>query len=302
MTWAVVARKDFQDAVRSHWLWALSALFVVVLALPPALIIADVVQVGTGESGQLNTDLFVFLLRDTMTLLVPIIAVVLAYAAVTGERDSGTLKLLLSLPHSRRDVVAGKALGRGAVLVLPVLAGFVVAALVFLATPVSLNPGPFFAFALLSAVVGLVFVAIAVGISAGSRSSRASMIGAVGVYVLFTLFWNQFANGAVRLLTDHAGLEGAGRVKFHLFLKVLNPTQAYKTLVARLFTDSAVAARVNLVGGSGLAGQLNRQAYASALGDSVPVYLSDPFVAAVLVVWLVGAPAAGYLVFRDADL
>lgn len=301
MTWEAVARKDFQDAIRSHWLWALSALFVTVLALPPALIIADVIQVGQGTEG-LNTDLFVILMRDTMTLLVPIIAVVLAYAAITGERDSGTLKLLLSLPHSRRDIVVGKAIGRGAVIVLPVLAGFVVAAFVFLATPVSLNAGTFFAFALLSAVIGVVFVAIAVGISAGARSSRASMIGAVGVYVLFTLFWNQFANGAVRLLNDYAGVEGAARVKVHLFLKVLNPTQAYKTLVARLFTDDPVGARVNLVSGSGIQGQLNAQLYAEALGGSVPFYLSDAFVGLLLLVWLVAAPAVGYYVFREADL
>ena len=302
MTWEVVARKDFQDAVRSHWLWALSALFVTVLALPPALIIADVIPITNQATDGLNTDLFVFLMRDTMTLLVPIIAVVLAYAAITGERDSGTLKLLLSLPHSRRDVVIGKAVGRGAVIVLPVLAGFVVAAVVFLATPVSLNAGPFFAFAVLSAGVGVVFVAISVGISAAARSSRASMIGAVGVYVLFTLFWNQFTNGAVRLLNDYAGVEGAARVKLHLFLKVLNPTQAYKTLVATLFTDTAVAARVNLVGGSTLQGQLNAQLYANALGESVPFYLTDAFVGLVLVAWLVAAPALGFYVFREADL
>lgn len=301
MTWGAVARKDFQDAVRSHWLWALSALFVTVLALPPALIIADIIQVGQGGEG-LNTDLFVFLMRDTMTLLVPIIAVVLAYAAITGERDSGTLKLLLSLPHSRRDVVIGKAVGRGVVIVLPVLAGFVVAALVFLATPVSLNAGTFFAFAFLSAVIGVVFVAIAVGISAGARSSRASMIGAVGVYVLFTLFWNQFANGIVRLLNDYAGVEGATRVKLHLFLKVLNPSQAYKTLVARLFTDDPVAARVNLVGGQGIQGQLNAQMYAQTLGETVPFYLSDVFVGLLLFGWLLAAPALGFYVFREADL
>ncbi|MFB6360797.1 MAG: ABC transporter permease [Halobacteriales archaeon] len=300
MTWEAVARKDFQDAVRSHWLWGLSGLFIIVLALPPALIVADIIQIG--QSGNLNTDLFVFLMRDTMTLLVPIIAIVLAYASITGERDSGTLKLLLSLPHSRRDVVVGKALGRGAVMVLPVLAGFVVAAVVFLATPVSLNAGPFFMFAVLSAGIGLVFIGIAVGISSGTGSSRASMISAVGVYVVFTLFWNQFANGVINLLTDHAGLEGAGRVKLHLFLKVVNPTQAYKTLVARLFTDGPVAARVNLVGGSGLQSQLNAQIYAQTLGDSVPFYLSDPFVVILLLGWLAVGPALGYLTFREADL
>jgi ABC-2 type transport system permease protein len=301
VTWEVVARKDFQDAVRSYWLWGLSALFIIVLALPPALIVADIINVGRG-GGNLNTDLFVFLMRDTMTLLVPIIAIVLAYASITGERDSGTLKLLLSLPHSRRDVVAGKAIGRGAVMVLPVIAGFVVAAVVFLATPVSLNASPFFLFAVLSAGIGLVFIGIAVGISSGTGSSRGSMIGAVGIYVVFTLFWNQFADGLIGLLNDYAGVSGAGRVKLHLFLKVLNPTQAYKTLVARLFTDSPVAARVNLIGGSGIQGQLNAQLYAQSLGESVPFYLSDPFVVMLLLAWLVAGPAIGFYVFRDADL
>ncbi|MFB6352648.1 MAG: ABC transporter permease [Halobacteriales archaeon] len=296
MTWAVVARKDFRDAVRSHWLWVLSALFVAVLALPPALIVADLVAVQSGAN-DVFTEFYVrVLMDDTMTFLVPVIAVVLAYASVTGERDSGTLKLLLSLPHSRRDVVVGKAVGRGTVIVLPVLAGFVVTALVFLATPISLSPGPFVAFALLSALVGVVFVGIAVGVSAGTRSSRASMIGAVGVYVLFTLFWNQFVRGVIRLLSDYAGLSGAPRVKLHLFLKVLNPSQAYKTLVARVFADSAVAARVSLIGG------LQRLQYGQLLGDSVPFYLSDPFVGLVLLAWLVAAPAAGYYAFREADL
>jgi len=187
-------------------------------------------------------------------------------------------------------------------MVLPVLAGFVVAAVVFLATPVSLNAGPFFMFAVLSAGIGLVFIGVAVGISSGTGSSRASMISAVGVYVVFTLFWNQFANGVIDLLTNHAGLEGAGRVKLHLFLKVVNPTQAYKTLVARLFTDGAVAARVNLVGGSGLQSQLNAQLYAQTLGESVPFYLSDPFAVILLLAWLVVGPALGYLAFREADL
>lgn len=305
MTWQAVARKDFQDAVRSYWVWGLSALFITVLALPPVLIVLDVIQVGAaqgGENGELTTDIFVFLMRDTMTVLVPIIAIVVAYASIAGERDSGTLKLLLSLPHSRRDVVAGKVTGRSGVVVLPILLGFVVAAFVFLLTPVSLSGGSFAMFAVLTAILGVIFVAIAVGVSAGAQSSRRAMIGTVGVYVLFTLLWNQFADGVIRLLEDHTGLAADFRVPFHLFLKVLNPTQAYKTLVARLFVDDPVQARVNLMGGGGLQGALNRQAYAQQLTDGVPIYLTDEFIVILLLVWIVAAPVAGYLVFRETDL
>jgi ABC-2 type transport system permease protein len=55
----------------------------------------------------------------------PIVGVVVGYNAVSGGRESGSLKLLLSLPHSRADVVFGKVVGRGAALSLAVFAGVV---------------------------------------------------------------------------------------------------------------------------------------------------------------------------------
>ena len=305
MTWIAIARKDFQDAVRSYWLWGLSAIFVGVLATPPALIFFDVIQVSAqqGQNGGLTTDLYVFLMRDTMTLLVPIIAIVVAYASVVGERESGTLKLLLSLPHSRRDVVVGKAVGRGGVVLLPVVVGFAAAALVFLVIPVSFRADSYFAFAGLTVALAAVFVAIAVGVSAAAQTSRRAVIGTVGLYVAFTLFWNQFSNGVRQLLTEYANVGSEVWVPVHLFVKLLNPTQSYKTLVIRIFADDPVAARLNLVGGSNfLQRSINQQVYSDALGGTLPIYLSDPAVAVYFLAWLVAVPALGYLAFRDADL
>lgn len=299
MTWHAIARKDFQDAIRSYWLWGLSALFIGVISLPPALIVLDVIQIAApqqGEGSELTTDVFLFLLQDTMTVLVPIIAIVVAYAAIAGERDTGTLKLLLSLPHSRLDVVLGKIVGRGSVVVLPVFLGFLVSSIVFVGTPVSLAVWNFVSFAVLTALLGLVFVGIAVGISAAAQTARRAMIGTVGVYVLFTLLWGQFVNGVLQLLRDHTSLTLESRVPIHLFLSTLNPTQSYKSLVAILYTDEPLGARLQLVGG------LLRQPYADALGNSVPAYLSDPAVFVLFVSWLVIFPLAGYLVFEEADL
>lgn len=306
MTWDAVARKDFNDAVRSYWLWGLSVVFVGVLATPPALIFFDVIQVSApdgGGGGGLSTDAYVFLMRDTMTLLVPIIAIVVAYASIVGERESGTLKLLLALPHSRRDVVVGKAVGRGGVVVLPVVLGFAAAAIVFFAVPVTFRARSYFLFVALTTLLAGVFVAIAVGVSAGATTNRRAVIGTVGLYVAFTLFWNQFSDGVKQLLTDHAGVGFDTVVPIHLFVKVLNPTQAYKTLVVRLFTDDPVGARLNLVGGANfLQRSINQQTYAEALGDSLPVYLSDPAIVVILLLWTVGAPALGYYAFNEADL
>lgn len=294
MSWNVVARKDFQDAVRSRWLWALSVLFIVFFTVP-AYLFSDRLG-GAAQGGQsLSSDMFLGLLASINSFFIPIIAIVVAYAAIAGERESGTLKLLLSLPHSRQDIVTGKVLGRSGVLSLPILAGFFVAAIVFLVTPVSFEFGNFVLFALLTVLLGLVFVGISVGISAGSSSNRRAMIGTVGLFVIFTLFWNRFSSGMLRILADRTDLGNEALVRTHLFLKILNPTQAYKSLVHSL-TMSPIDARVQLVGG------MRGRMYKQVLGDSLPAYLSDPAVFAVFALWAIVVPVLGYLVFREADL
>lgn len=303
MSWVAIARKDVQDARRSYWLWGLAAVLTALLAIGPVLIITDVIQMNQPQNGQaVTTDIYVQLMLGTLTFFVPIVAIVLAYESITGERDSGTLKLLLSLPHSRLDVVVGKALGRGAVVSLAIAIAFVVAAVALLATPFEFAAANYLGFALLTIVLGLAFVGLSVGFSAAADSSRRAMIGTVTMFVLFTLIWSSFASGLTRLLRENTDLASETLIPLHLFVKILNPTEAYRTLVISLVSGDPFGARVSLAGGSGLQGALNRQAYAQVLGGELPFYLSDPVVALVLVFWIVVIPLAGYWAFEDADL
>ncbi|MDL5362896.1 ABC transporter permease [Halalkalicoccus sp. NIPERK01] len=297
MSWRVVARKDFEDSIRSWWIVALSALFVVLFVVPAYFLaegVGGAVVEQTGE--QISSDAFISLLASFVAFLIPIVAIVLAYASVAGERDSGTLKLLLALPHSRRDVVLGKIVGRSAVIVLPVLVGFLAAAVVFLITPVSLEAGNYLAFALLSALLGVVFVSLSVGISAAAGTRRQAMLGNVGIYVIFSLFWGSFAEGLVNLLNEYTGAAFETLVRVQLAVRLLNPVDAYQSLAAILWTSDALGARLSLFGG-GLAGQV----YGQAL-DPLPAYFSDPVVAVAFLAWLAVPPLLGYLAFRDADL
>lgn len=299
-----VARKDFQDAIRSRWLLLLTGVFVVFFAAA-AYFYTDMVTQQAAQQGQqldLTSDAFLRALTDVTTLLIPLIAVVVAYASVIGERESGTLKLLLSLPHSRLDVVAGKVLGRSAVVAVPVAIGFAAGMLVFPFTDVSLAPGNYVLFALLTVLLGVVFVALAVGISAAASTNRRAVVGAVGLYVLFTLFWNSLVNGIVQrlpgLLEDYLGYEmgDLAFVKLHLALKHLNPTQAYKSLSTSLMVDNTAVARASLINPP------RGQIYQQILDGSVPLYLSDPAVLVYLLLWVVVPPALGYLTFQRADL
>lgn len=313
MSVAAIARKDFQDAVRSRGLLILAFVFVVFFVSSAYFFtefVAGQFQQQAQAQGQgqvaLTSDDFIRALSEVTTILIPFIGIMVAYASIIGERESGTLKLLLSLPHSRLDVVVGKTLGRGAVVALPVVVGFAAGMVVFPFTSVSLAAGNYVLFALLTALLGLAFVSLAVGVSAGASTNRRAVVGAVGVYVLFTLFWNSLVNGVLEQAGKPLNLcpDGgtgpapcAAEMKLTLLLKHLNPTQAYKSLATRLVVEDAAQARVSLVSGGFLP-----RIYYQQLQDSLPVYLSDPAVFLYLAVWVVVPPAIGYYVFQQTDL
>ncbi|WP_227353376.1 ABC transporter permease subunit [Haladaptatus salinisoli] len=295
MTWQAVARKDFRDSLRSRWLWALTALFVLVFSLPPLLVFYLEMGGGGGRGGG-TTDAFLYLMKQGTATLVPLISIVIGYAAVTRERESGSLKLLLSLPHSRDDVVFGKVLGRSAVVGVSTLIGFVFAAVVLLLTSLEFAAVNYLLFALLTLLLGLVFVGLSVGISAAASTSRRSMVACVALYISFVVLWSALTNQIVTALTKRFNMEVAGQAKVYLFVTLLNPTTAYKTLVDTVLIEKQLDARLQLFN------QFVRPAVAQAFGGSVPFYLSDVFVVAYLLFWLFVPVAIGILVFERADL
>ncbi|MDG5777957.1 ABC transporter permease [Haloarculaceae archaeon H-GB2-1] len=296
--WLVIARKEFADTIRSKVLWILSVLFVSVFALPAALAqyfdIGQFIQSQTGQ--QVTTNLLAQQTSRLASALVPIIAIAVAYAAITREREKGSLKLLLSLPHTRADVVVGKVVGRSGVVAVPIAVGMLITMAVVLPTQIAFKAGGFVTFALLTMLLGVAFVGLSVGVSAATSTSRRSMVGTVGLFVYFYLFWNSFARGVGQLLKDHAGIATDTQLHVTLFLKLLNPTQAYQTLLTSALGTETYVARARMF--SGLMGQI----VAQQLKGSLPFYLGDGMALAILLAWLVVPVALGYVVFQAADL
>ena len=273
MSWRAVAWKDFEDAVRSYWLWGLSALFVLVVT-GSAFVLGDATQ-GTVSSSAVVGALNGFF----VTSLVPLIAVVMGYRAVVGEHESGSLKLLLSLPHSRADVVFGKVVGRAGAVAVPIAVGFLLPLVVFVATGVTVEFGRYVGFTALVALLGTVFVSLAVGVSAAATTGRRAIAGVVALYFLLVPLW-----GAVQLPLRFMLLGGYPSWLSWLpltppellrLLRLLNPTGSFK-----------------VVSGAFLGGEL-------FTGSSWELKVAA---ASMLAAWLLVPPLAGLLRFEVRDL
>ncbi|MFB6282280.1 MAG: ABC transporter permease subunit [Haloferacaceae archaeon] len=316
-----VAKKEFKDAIRSKGLWLLGVLFTTAFIAPVAL--ALYFDIGLSTRGQ---DLGMQLLLsqvylNMVTFLLPIVAIFVGFAAVSKERTSGSLKILLSLPHSRRDVIVGKVLGRCAVLGVPLIASLALTAVFLAASRLTFKPELFGLFSLFTVVFAVVFVAIVVSISGALAKSLYSGIANFVVYFYFTFLWNSGANGIGKVLSNQLGVTGATRWHAVLLLKLANPNQAYKTLVNsmlseadapalaaryRMFSQGAEASRTicgRVLNGAPQAQQTPFGTFVSCNPDgSLPFYYSDPAVLAFMLAWIAIAATISYYTFSLADL
>ncbi|WP_231189184.1 ABC transporter permease [Haladaptatus sp. DYF46] len=281
MSFAVVARKDFQDARLSKTLWALSALFVILMA-GMAYLYAELPALS-GDTNELSALGLMFFLAAPATLFVSITAVIIAAKSVAGERENGSMKLMLSYPHSRRDVVLGKVTGRAAVLVLPLVIGFAVAAIVVLAKYATFTPIDYVLFVLLTVLYAFAYISLVVGLSATTGSGARATAMAIGLFVVLELLWDVVPLGVLYLLEGQL-VPLQEYPNWALFLSGLTPSAAYSTAMGAVLPESP-----NAVLGIG------------TIGD-VPFYLADWFGLVLLVAWAVVPVSLGYLRFRVADL
>ncbi|MFB6146098.1 MAG: ABC transporter permease subunit [Halobacteriaceae archaeon] len=273
MTWAVVAKKDFRDSIRAKTLWAIVAVF--------ALLIAASVFVFSelfGGQEQAASQLLLSLMTPT-SILLPAIGVMVGYKAIIGERNSGSIKILLSLPHSRRDAIAGKFVGRTAVVTVAVALGAIIGAVVFLVVAGTFAPVKYLAYVATSIVLGATFVSIAVGFSALTTSDTVAIIGGVGLVLLFTLLWNILTFLVGFLLGEYAGVAQQTTRDFIGFISAINPANAYSRLLRPLLGVETG----DLPGGG--------------------AFFNEPwFSALIILVWLIAPLALGYWRFEQADL
>ena len=271
MTWEPIAGKEFREAKATRSVRAVVGLLVLVCVAIAYVLPIDDWAVTTSDFATAST--------GGVGLLVPLLGIVLGYKAIVGERESGSLVLVLSLPHTRRDVMAGKVLGRGAVLV----AGIAIALAIgeaFVVYPYgSLAPLAFLSFLLLTVGLGTIFLGLGVAISAAVRTELTATIGGFGVFALFAVLWEGLQDG-LELLLEETGLFGGTVPAPLLFLVGSEPVTLYTRLVTAFFGDGPDP----------------------TFGTNPPGYASEWVALVVFALWLVVPLLVGYWRFEVSEL
>jgi Cu-processing system permease protein len=214
-----VAHKELRDRLRNRWVLAVALVFTVF-----ALVIAYFGGAQQGAVGLRSIEFTIASLVSLVIYLIPLIALLLGFDAIVGERERGSLDLLLALPITRFELLLGKYLGLAAALTLSTLAGFGLVA-VLLATQIgSAGLEPYAGFMFSSVLLGLAFLSLAVMLSVlASDRTRASGL-AIAMWFFFVLVFDLLLLG---LLVVGGGEAGAD---WFPYLLLLNPADVFRIL------------------------------------------------------------------------
>lgn len=266
-----IAHKEFSDGLRNRWLVSITLLFAAL-----AIGIAWLGAAASGQVGFTSISATVASLTSLATFLIPLIALLLAYDAIVGEDEGGTLLLLLTYPLNPKQVLLGKFIGHGVILALATLIGFGSAALVIgiFAQNISLTTltWAFIRFMLSSTLLGWVFLAIAYVLSCKVNEKSHAAGLALGVWFLFVLVFDLLLLALLVVSKGHFSAD------VFPWLLLLNPTDIYRLINLANFNDKGADLGV------------------ISLGSELP--FSPWILAVILLLWVVGTLWLAYYFFR----
>ena len=282
MSIQTVVWKDLTSVRRSRALWAGITLLALLMAA-----FAYTFQ-GYQLSPQQQVLNILRMLALVSGAIAPIIALVLSYLAITGERQTGGIKFLLSMPNTRSDVFFGKLASR----LLLVSGGFtfvfVTMIAVAIATHGSLPLRAVLGVFVVSVIYVSVFVVIALALSAAIATRGRAIAAAIASYFALVLFFIV------------PGLTVSGIVTYvHQRVLGLAPNPDLYSAVRYISPYTAFEKATNLV----FPPEYQNSVFPrSSETPELPWYLSDEISLVVFAVWLAVPLLIGYVQFNRTDL
>jgi Cu-processing system permease protein len=229
----VIAAKEWRERIRNWWVLAVALIFALF-----ALAIAYLGGAQQGAVGFQGIEVTIASLVSLVIYLVPLIAVILGYDAVVGERERGSLELLLSMPITRFEILLGKYLGLSAALGGATAAGFGAGLL-----PLAGHLGRrelvhYIGFVGSAILMGMAFLSLALCLSVLARDRMRASGMAIALWFFFVLIFDLLLMGM--LVLSHGALGSA----VFAGLLMLNPADVFRLL--NMFNSQQVQAMYGL--------------------------------------------------------
>lgn len=216
---SAMAGKEFRDRIRNRWVLAVTLVFTAF-----AFIITYFGAASQGTVGMQNIEATIASLVSLVIYLLPLIALILGFDAIVGERERGSLDLLLAMPITRLELLLGKYLGLAGALTLSTLLGFgVVGAMIGIQLPVEALYH-YAGFMLSAVLLGWAFLSLAVSISVFAVDRAQASGIAIALWFFFVLVFDLLLLGALVV----SGGDVAGPLFPYLLL--LNPADIFRIL------------------------------------------------------------------------
>lgn len=283
----VIARKEFTHAVRSRSLQIL---------LITLLVGTTVVFWAVGGSADSSPTIAIETLGLPLQLILPIAAILAGAASVSGERESGSLRLLLGMPVSRVEVVLGKFAGVFGALCAGITLFFTSAVLLSFITYGSVPLSELAGLSIASILLVGAFVGFSAGVSAAVSTRKRSIAVTIGGLFLLTFLWEPIVAGTYYVAQ---GTLPSGTIPTWLvFVERLNPVNAFAAIAGALGAGVVYPLRVTF----GLL-EYGIEPILTAQGSgTASVFLTDSLVFLILVGWVVVPLSIGLFRFRTVDL
>jgi len=270
-----IAKKEFLDNWRNKWIIAVTAIFFLL-----TLVISYFGTSSSGESGWKDVDDTIAIMMSVVTFLIPIIGLMLGYASIVGERERGSLSLLLSYPVHRYEVIIGKFVGLATVLSLATAIGFSISGLIIGLNVEGVHWAEYGIFIVASLLLGFVYIALAIMFSS-ILTKRSTALGAsVFLWFFFAIIWGIVLFGILATQYNLSEITQGGWIgpTWYYLASIFNPNTAFQILVA-----------------------LSIAPVAADIAGDIPSFYSIPVTLLILLFWVVIPLVISVFMMRKKD-
>lgn len=177
---ATIASKEVRDAATSRWFWMWTAAFTGLASFMASAALPGAQVSGAGTFGRTAASLVAL-----TQIIVPLMGLTLGAHSIAGQRESGSLRFLLSHPISRTEVFIGTFLGLSAALAGTVLTGFGAAGILTVARGGGTDATSFITIAILSWLLAVSM--LGVGMLISTFAARTATALGIAIFVWLVL-------------------------------------------------------------------------------------------------------------------